>query len=116
MSASTAGSVKEAVAIAYGQNAPYAAMFTADPGTGITPEVSGGTYARVALGTWNAGTAGDGIVTATATFNIPANVSTTHVGIVSAATGGTLLDKAPAVYNSQPSAGQVTVTFTYTQS
>lgn len=108
------GTLKESLAVAYGTNAPYAAMFTADPGTGITGEVTGGTYARKAL-TWAAGTAGDGIVTASATFDIPANVSTTHVGIVSAVTGGTLLDKAAAVYNSQPSAGQVTVNFTYTQ-
>lgn len=105
---------RENLAINYGSQATHAALHTADPGTGITNEVSGGSYARKAL-SWAAGTV-DGTVTASATFDVPASVSTTHATTVSAATGGRQIDKVTAVYNSQPAAGQVTVNFTYTQS
>ncbi len=104
---------RENLAINYGSQATHAALFTADPGTGLTNEVSGTGYARKSL-TWAAGSA-DGTVTASATFDVPANVSTTHAATVSAATGGRQIDKVTAAYNAQTSAGQVTVNFTYTQ-
>lgn len=109
--------MKEALAVAYGTNAAYASLHTADPGTTISNEVSGGSpaYARKAL-SWTAGST-DGIVTATVTFDVPASTSTTHAGIVTTASGaGTLLDKVAVTYNSQPSQGQLTVNFTFTQS
>ncbi len=105
---------RAALAVNYGSQATHAALFTADPGSGLTNEVSGGSYSRKAL-TWAAGTA-DGTVTASATFDVPANVGTTHAATVSAATGGRQIDKVTAAYAAQSVAGQVTVNFTYTQS
>lgn len=110
----TGVAMREALAIAYGSNATFATLHTADPGTTITNEVTGAGYARQAL-TWTAG-ASDGVVTASVTFTVPANVATTHAGLVSASTGGVLHDKVAAVYNSQPSSGTVTVNFTFTES
>jgi hypothetical protein len=106
---------KENLAVAYGTNAAYASLHTADPGTTGTSEVTGGApaYARKAL-TWTAGSV-DGIVTASATFDVPATTATTHAGLWTAVTGGTFLDKVAAVYSSQPSQGQLTVNFTFTQ-
>jgi hypothetical protein len=103
---------RENLAVNYGTQATHATVFTADPGTTITNELSGVT--RQAL-SWAAGTV-DGTVTASATFAIPAGTTITHAGTVSAATGGRLLDKVTAAYASQTSAGQLTVNFTYAQS
>jgi hypothetical protein len=91
--------MKEALAIEYGSLALYASLHTADPGTTGTSEVAGGSpaYARKSL-TWTAGS------------------SITHAGIFSASTSGTFYDKVAVTYNSQPSQGQLTVNFTYTQS
>jgi hypothetical protein len=107
---------KENLAVAYGTAAAYASLHSADPGTTGTSEISGGSpaYARKAL-TWTAGSV-DGVVTATATFDIPAGTGTTHAGLWPTSTGGTFLDKVAAVYSSQASQGQMTVNFTYTQS
>jgi hypothetical protein len=108
--------MKEALAIEYGSLALYASLHTADPGTTGTNEVTGGSpaYARKSL-TWTAGSS-DGVVTASATFDVPASTSITHAGIFSASTAGTFYDKVAVTYNSQPSQGQLTVNFTYTQS
>lgn len=105
---------RENLAVAYGNNATYASLHTADPGTSGASEVTGGTYARKPL-TWAAG-AVDGVITASATFDVPAGVSVAYAGLTTAATAGTFLDKVAAVYNSQPQAGTLTVNFTYTQS
>lgn len=110
---------KEDLAVLYGTKATHAAAFTADPGalgtTTPASEVTGGTYARKAL-TWAAGGV-DGQVTASATFDIPANVAVAYVGTMSGSgAGARLIDKVAAVYNSQPQAGQVTVNFTFTES
>ena len=106
---------KENLAVAYGTAAAYASLHSADPGTTGTSEISGGSpgYARKAL-SWTAG-AVDGVVTASATFDVPASTATTHAGLWTASTGGTFLDKVAAVYTSQGSQGQFIVTFTYTQ-
>ena len=107
---------KENLAVAYGTNGAYASLHSADPGTTGVSEISGGApaYARKAL-TWAAGTV-DGIVTASATFDVPASTGITHAGIWTAVTAGTYLDKVAAVYSSQASQGQMTVNFTFTQS
>jgi hypothetical protein len=110
----TGTQMKENLAVAYGTSAAYASLHTADPGTSGTSEVTGTGYARQAL-TWAAGTV-DGVVTASATFTVPASVATTHAGIFSASTGGTFHDKVAAVYSAQASSGQLTVNFTFTQS
>jgi hypothetical protein len=109
--------MKEALAAAYASNAVFASLHTADPGTTISNEVTGGSpaYARKAL-SWTAG-GSDGIVTVSVTFDVPASTSVTHAGIVTTASGaGTLLDKVAVTYNSQPSQGQLTVNFTFTES
>lgn len=108
------GVTRELLADTYGSTATHASLHTADPGTALTSEVTGGTYARKAL-TWATGTAGDGIKTATAVFDVPAGVGSTHACTVSASTGGRQIDKVAAVYAAQGTAGQLTVTFTFTQ-
>lgn len=107
---------KENLAVAYGTNAAYASLHSADPGTTGASEIAGGSpaYARKAL-TWAAGTV-DGVVTASVTFDVPASVGITHAGIWTAASGGTFLDKVVAAYSSQTAQGTLTVNFTYTQS
>jgi hypothetical protein len=104
--------LRQAVANAYGANAPYAALqTTAKTGSTAGTEVTGGTYARKAL-TWSAGTGG--VITATAVFDVPAGVSVQSSAIYSAVTAGTFLDDYTVAYNSQPSAGQLTVNYTQT--
>ena len=107
---------KENLAVAYGAQALYASLHSADPGATGTSEISGGApaYARKAL-TWAAGTP-DGVVTASATFDVPASTATTHAGVWTAATAGTFLDKTTAAYASQTAQGTLTVNFTFTQS
>lgn len=107
---------REYLAIEYGNRATYASLHSADPGTTGTNEISGGTpaYARKPL-TWTAG-AVDGSVTATAVFDVPANQPVTHVGIFSALTAGTFLDKQVVTYSTQAAQGTLTVNLTFTQS
>lgn len=106
---------RENVAIAYGNAATHASLHTAQPSQATPAEVTGGSpaYARQAL-TWAAGTV-DGTVTASATFQVPANTAVTHAGLWTAVTAGTLLDFVAVTYNSQPTQGTLTVNFTYTQ-
>lgn len=108
--------MKEALAIEYGSLGTHASLHSADPGTTGTNEISGGSpaYARKSL-TWTAGSS-DGVVTASCTFDVPASTAITHAGIWSAVTSGTFYDKVAVTYNSQPSQGQLTVNFTFTES
>lgn len=111
------GTMREYLSSEYALRAVYASLHTADPGTtATTNEVTGGSpaYARVAI-TWSAGTAGDGITTGTAIFNVPAGTFT-YAGICSGLTGTTLLDKTTIPSTTFSAQGQLTVTFTYTQS
>jgi hypothetical protein len=107
---------KENLAVAYGTNAAYASLHTADPGTTGTSEVTGGSpaYARKAL-TWSAGLV-DGVVTASATFDVPSGVTVTHAGVFTAVTGGTFLDKVTLTSQAFGSQGTLTVNFTFTMS
>jgi hypothetical protein len=108
--------MKELLAVAYGNNAVALSLHTADPGTTGASEVTGGTpaYARKAV-TWTAG-GSDGVITgASVVFDLPSGVAVTHVGVWSALSAGTFLDKAAMVVNSQASQATVTVTPTYTQ-
>lgn len=109
--------MKETLSTSYGTAAAYMSLHTADPGTTGTSEVTGGApaYARKAI-TWTPG-ASDGVNNGTAVvFDLPASTAVTHIGIWSAVTAGTFLDKAAMVVNSQASQATVTVTPTYTQS
>lgn len=112
----TTNAMKESLAIQYGSLAAFASLHSADPGTTGTNEISGGSpaYARKAL-SWTAGSS-DGVVTVSCTFDVPASTAITHAGVWSAVTAGTFYDKVAVTYNSQPSQGQLTVNFTFTES
>lgn len=107
---------KENLAIAYGTNAAYGAVYTTAPGATAGTEPSGGSpaYARKAL-SWTASTV-DGVVTATATFDIPSGTTVVGVGVHTAVTAGTYLDGASVTSQAFASQGTYQVTFTYTQS
>jgi len=107
---------KENLAVAYGTNAAFGALYTTAPGATAGTEPTGGTpaYARKAL-TWAPGTV-DGIVTATATFDVPSGATIVGVGVHTAATGGTYLDGSAVTSQAFASQGTYAVTFTYTQS
>lgn len=110
---------RQALAAAYGTNAPNAALFTADPGaTGtVVGEVTGGTpaYARVAVA-WSAPNASSAI-TGTPTFNVPAGTTVTYGGVTVSATAGTadLRDRAAVTSQAFASQGTYALTCTYTQ-
>lgn len=67
----------------------YISAHTADPSTGGTSEVTGGTYARQQT-TWGTASAGSR-VGSQVTIPIPAGTSVTYWGVWSAATAGTFL-------------------------
>jgi hypothetical protein len=105
------------LATSYATGAPYAALFTADPGTSgsANNEVSGGSYTRPAL---NWGTASNGSVTSSATsFNVPTNTTVTYFGVTASGTPATadVQDSAAVTSQSFASAGTYTVTAIYTQ-
>lgn len=99
---------RENLAIAYGQAAAWGSLHTADPGSTGANEVAGGLYARLAL-TWTPGGT-DGNISVTVTFDAPNGTVVTHIGVWTAASGGSFLDgqvgAAPATSN-----GQVQATF-----
>lgn len=103
---------RENVAVnGYAAAATHVSLHTADPGTTGANEVSGGGYTRAPI-TWVPGPT-DGQVTGTASVTTAAGVSITHVGLWSASSGGTFLDKASGVATST---GTVAVSLTFTQS
>lgn len=108
--------MKEALAIAYGGQATYGALYTTAPGGSAGTEPSGGSpaYARKAL-SWTAG-GSDGIVSVTVTFDVPAGATIVGVGVHTAVTAGTYLDGATITSQAFASQGTFQVTFTYTQS
>lgn len=109
----TTTSLKNDMCTAYVAACTHASLHTADPSTTGANEVAGGTYARVAI-SW--GSPSGGVVVGTATVNVPASTTTTHAGAWNASTSGTFKDKMVEVYNSQPVAGTVALTFTFTAS
>ncbi|MBK9087499.1 MAG: hypothetical protein IPL80_19905 [Sterolibacteriaceae bacterium] len=111
--------MRNALATAYGTNAPYGACFTADPGTAdaATNEVTGGApaYARKAL-SWGAAAAS--AITGSATFDIPSGTTVTYFGVCSTnvAAAATVRDSVAVTSQAFASQGTYTVTATYTQS
>ena len=107
---------KENLAIAYGNMATHAALYTTAPGSTAGTEPSGGSpaYARRPL-TWTAGTV-DGTVTATAEFNVPAGATIVGAGVHTALTGGTYLDGGTVTSQAFGTQGTYTLTLTYSQS
>lgn len=106
---------KNALADKYGTDSPYGAVYTTAPGASAGTEPSGGSpaYARKAL-TWSS--ASGGVISATATFDIPSGTTVVGVGLHSAVTAGTYRDGASITSQAFASQGTLTVTFTYTQS
>lgn len=107
---------KNALADNYATRATHGACYTTAPGTAAGTEPSGGSpaYARKAL-TW--GASSNGVKSATpAVFDIPSGASIAGAGVHDALTGGTYRDGftfgSPQAFASQ---GQLTVTYTYTQ-
>jgi len=103
--------MKNSLATAYKNAATFAALYTTVPGASAGTEVTGGApaYARKAL-TW--GAPSNGVVTASATFDVPAGVTLAGAGIHDAATAGNYLDGGSVT--SQPFATQGTYTLTLT--
>lgn len=107
---------KQNLATQYGNNAAYASLHTATPGTTGASEVTGGApaYARKAL-TWSPGTTGTN--TATVTFDVPTGITITHAGVWTAVTAGTFLDGAALAASQAFSAqGTYQLSLTFTQS
>ena len=107
---------KENLAVAYGTSAAFGALYTTAPGATAGTEPTGGTpaYARKAL-TWAPGTV-DGVVTATATFDVPTGTTIVGAGVHTALTGGTYLDGATITSQAFSSQGTYTLNLTFTQS
>jgi len=106
---------KNSMATAYGSDTAYGALFTTAGGSTAGTEVSGGTpaYARKPL-SWSAPS--NGVITAVATFDVPAGITVKGTGVYTAATGGTYLDGngvPDAAFTTQDT---VQVTFTATVS
>lgn len=110
---------RNALATAYGTNAPDGTLFTADPGTtgSVTGEVSGGSpaFARKSMG-W--GSASASAISGTATFDVPASTTVTFFGVTASTTLGTadLRDKVSVTSQAFASQGTYQVSATYTQS
>ena len=66
----------------------YVSLHTADPGTTGASEVSGGTYARVAV-TWNSPSGGSVSNCGALSINLPASTTASYFGVWSATTAGT---------------------------
>jgi hypothetical protein len=105
---------KNTLATAYGTAAAYGALFTTAPGGSPGTEVTGGSpaYARKAL-TWGSPSAG--VITASATFDVPA-CTVVGTGVYTASTGGTYLDGNTVTSQTFSTQDTVTVTFTFTES
>lgn len=106
---------KNSLATKYGADALFGAVYTTAPGASAGTEPSGGTpaYARKSL-SWGAPT--NGVVSATATFDIPSGATIVGVGLHTAVTAGTYLDGASISSQAFASQGTLAVTFSYTQS
>jgi len=66
----------------------YVSLHTADPGTTGASEVTGGTYARVAV-TWNSPSGGAVTNNGALSINLPASTTASYFGVWSATTSGT---------------------------
>jgi hypothetical protein len=103
------------MAARYGTLATHGAVYTTAPGASAGTEPSGGSpaYARKPL-TWAAGSTG--VVSASATFDVPAGTTVNGTGLHDALTAGNYIDGKTETAVSFPTQDTITVTFTYTQS
>lgn len=105
-------SMKNSLATAYKNAATYAALYTTVPGASAGTEVAGGSYARKPL-TW--GTPSNGVITASATFDVPSGVTVAGAGVHDAVTAGTYLDGGSVTSQLFATAGTYTLTLTFTE-
>lgn len=107
---------KNSLANKYAADAPYGAIFTADPGTtgSATGEVTGGGYARQAI---NWVTASNGVITGSATFSVPSGATVTFAAVCASVTAGTadVKDRISITSQNFATAGSLTVNFSFTQ-
>ena len=68
--------------------AVYASLHTADPSTGGTSEVTGGSYTRESI-SWGSASGGTATSDADIVFDVPGSTTITHLGYWSAVSGGT---------------------------
>jgi hypothetical protein len=100
----SSNAMKSVLSDAYKAEAPYGALFTADPGTtgSATGEVTGGApaYAR------------------TATFDVPSGTTVTYAGVCKTITATTadVRDRVSVTSQTFSTQGTYTVTFTFTES
>jgi hypothetical protein len=108
-------SMKNSLATAYKNAATYAALYTTVPAGSAGTEVTGGSpaYARKPL-TW--GAPSNGVITATATFDVPTGVTVAGAGIHDAATAGNYLDGGAVTSQAFSSQGTYALTLTFTES
>lgn len=106
--------IKNELAAEFGQRAAYGTVFTSP--TGATPgsEPTGGdpAFARKPL-VWSAPV--DGVITASATFDIPEGTYVTGSGLFDALTGGNFVAGKSNATEEFPSQDKLTVNYTYSQ-
>jgi hypothetical protein len=105
----TALAQRQALAQAFADANPWLAGFTADPGTGLTGELTGG---RAPI-TWGAPDV-NARITGTATLPVPAGQAPTYLSACTAATGGRASDPKPVAGTppaapAQPTTATVTI-------
>ena len=101
-----------------GTVAGFVSLHTADPGTGGSNEVVGGSpaYARKAV-TWNAASNGSKTASNQPVFDVPAGTTVSFLGFWSAATNGTFYgsaDTADESYNGQGTYTATSITLSVT--
>ncbi|MFR9767039.1 hypothetical protein [Nocardia sp. SC052] len=109
------GTTRQSLADNYKTLGAYVSVHTADPGSTGASEASGGSpaYARKQT-TWTSATGG--VVNGSqVTVDLPAGTYT-HIGIWSAASGGTFIDKCAITSTTLGAQGQLLITPTFTQS
>lgn len=105
---------REDMAVFAGTKLAYGALYTTAPtATAAGTEVTGGSYARKSA-SWTAGSV-DGSVTVTLVFDVPAGVTVVGAGFHSAVTAGVYVDGGTVTSQNFATAGQYTLTVTFTQ-
>lgn len=102
---------KNAMLDEFGTLVAFVSLHTADPGTGGTNEVTGGSpaYARKSV-TWSAAASGSKAASNQPVFDVPAGTTITHLGYWSAATSGTFYGSADITDETFANQGTYTVT------
>lgn len=105
---------RESMAIQAGTILAFGALYTTAPtATAAGTEVTGGSYVRKAA-SWTAG-ASDGSVSVTLVFDVPAGVTVVGAGFHSLVSAGVYVDGGTVTSQNFATAGQYTLTVTFTQ-